>query len=154
MLKKLSPQQDMTGAELKIRDAVFPSPFETGLEFSAPARGPWNIVHTGMLIPESHQIFVCARGCLRGVILTAAEMNAMNRMSWISLEENDLFSGKMESGLIDGCVHILEQMEKKPKAVLLFISCVQLFAGFDFTNVLEELKIRFPEIDFVDCYRH
>ena len=154
MLKKLTPHQDMTGAEIKIKDAVFPSPFETGLEFSAPARGPWNIVHTGMLIPESHQIFACARGCLRGVILTAAEMNAMNRMSWVSLEENDLFSGKMESDLEESCAHILEQMPGKPKAVLLFISCVHLFAGFDFTIVLEHLQERFPQIDFIDCYMH
>ena len=154
MLKKLTPHQDMSGAEIRIREAAFPSPFETGLEFSAPARGPWNIVHTGMLIPESHQIFACARGCLRGVILTAAEMNAMNRMSWVALEENDLFSGKMESDLEDSCIHILEQMPEKPKSVLLFISCVHLFAGFDFTIVLEHLRERFPEIDFIDCYMH
>ena len=154
MLKRILPHQDVSGAEVKIGNAGFPSPFETGLEFSAPARGPWNIVHTGMLIPESHQIFACARGCLRGVILTAAEMNAMNRMSWVSLEENDLFSGKMESDLVDGCVHILEKMPRKPKSVLLFISCVHLFAGFDFANVLEQLRVKFPEIDFVDCYMH
>ena len=30
-------------------------------------------------MPESHQIFVCAQACLRGVVLTAAEMNAMDR---------------------------------------------------------------------------
>lgn len=154
MLTKVQPHLDMSGAEIRIGNAVFPSPFEAGLEFSAPARGPWNIVHTGMLVPQSHQIFACARGCLRGVILTAAEMNAMNRMSWVSLEENDLFSGKMEQDLVDGCVHILEQMKRKPKAVLLFVSCLHLFSGFDFTLVLEQLRERFPEIDFIECYMH
>ena len=70
---------------INITKAVFPAPFESGLEYNPPTRGVWNIVHTGMLIPESRQIFVCAQGCLRGVILTAAEMNAMDRMSWVTV---------------------------------------------------------------------
>ena len=65
----------MTETEFQspISKVGWPAPFAGGVEFNAPARGPWNIVHTGMLLPESHQIFICAQGCLRGVILTAAE---------------------------------------------------------------------------------
>ena len=59
---------------IRISEADAAEIFPSGLEYSAPARGMWNIVHMGMLIPESHQIYVCAQGCLRGVILTAAEM--------------------------------------------------------------------------------
>ena len=76
---------------INITKAAFPAPFESGLEYNPPTRGVWNIVHTGMLIPESRQIFVCAQGCLRGVILTAAEMNAMDRMSWVTVSEQDLY---------------------------------------------------------------
>ena len=47
MLKRLNGADDMTGAEVAIRDAEFPVPFVSGLEYNAPARGPWNIVHTG-----------------------------------------------------------------------------------------------------------
>ena len=50
---------------INITKAAFPAPFESGLEYNPPTRGVWNIVHTGMLIPESRQIFVCAQGCLR-----------------------------------------------------------------------------------------
>ena len=70
--------------------------FTSGLEYNPPARGVWNIVHTGMLVPETHEIFACAQGCLRGVILTAAEMNALDRMSWISVSEQDMFDGTLE----------------------------------------------------------
>ena len=65
----------------KIKDCAFPSPFEAGLEFSSPARGTWNIAHQGMLIPQAHEIFVCAASCLRGVVLTAYEMKAERRFS-------------------------------------------------------------------------
>ena len=152
MLKRGYGPADMIGAEVRIGEASFPVPFASGLEFSPPARGVWNIVHTGMLIPGAHQIFVCARGCLRGVILTAAEMNAMNRMSWVALEETDLFDGRLESGIVDGTAHILRGLGHRPPCVLLFISCVQQFAGLDFSYVLTKLRELFPGIDFVDCY--
>lgn len=79
MLKQIKGYTDATGASIKIRDAVFPAPFVSGLEYSSPARGTWNIVHTTMLVPESHQVYICAAGCLRGVVLTAAEIDALDR---------------------------------------------------------------------------
>ncbi len=145
-------QMNMTGAEIRIRDASFPEPFVSGLEYNAPARGPWNIVHTGMILPESHQIYICAQGCLRGVILTAAEMNAMDRMSWVSLCENDFLDGSLEDNVTEGVTDVLNKMKKKPRAVLVFLSCVHLFAGVDAEMIIQELRERFPEIAFTDCY--
>ena len=152
MLKRLNGEDDMTGAEVAIRDAEFPVPFASGLEYNAPARGPWNIVHTGMLMPESHQVFACAQGCLRGVILTAAEMEAMDRMSWISVDRNDLFDGSLERNIVEGTADILRKLPRKPRAVLLFLSCVHLFAGCDFEAIIAELRALFPDVVFVDCY--
>ena len=152
MLKRLNGEDDMTGAEVAIREAEFPVPFASGLEYNAPARGPWNIVHTGMLMPESHQVFACAQGCLRGVILTAAEMVAMDRMSWISVDRNDLFDGSLERNIVEGTADILRKLPRKPRAVLLFLSCVHLFAGCDFEAIIAELRAMFPDVVFVDCY--
>ncbi|MBO5560632.1 MAG: hypothetical protein J6A07_03145 [Firmicutes bacterium] len=140
---------------IKICDAPKGDFFKSGLEYNAPVRGGWNIVHTGMLIPETDQIFVCAQGCLRGVILTAAEMNAHERMSWVSVEENDMFDGTLESDITDGVSEILAKKAKdgkKPAAVLLYLSCIHMFAGCDFDAVLNELRTKFPDIDFTDCY--
>ena len=74
-------------AVVSIKDASYPIPFPQGLEFNSPAHGCWNIVHTGMLIPEAHQIYVCADNCMRGVVLTAAEMHAEDRFSFVIVEE-------------------------------------------------------------------
>ena len=46
---------------INITKAAFPAPFESGLEYNPPTRGVWNIVHTGMLIPESRQILSAHR---------------------------------------------------------------------------------------------
>lgn len=137
---------------IKIKDATFPSPFKSGLEYSAPARGTWNIVHTGMLIPEAHQIFVCAASCLRGVVLTAAEMKAENRFSTIEIKENNVINGDMEQLIIDGVDAIITRLPQKPPAVLLYTSCIHHFLVCDMNYVFSELKSKYPDIDFTDCY--
>ncbi len=137
---------------IAISDANKAAFFPSGLEYNPPARGTWNIVHTGMLIPGAHQIYACAQGCLRGVILTAAEMNALDRMSWISVSEQDMYDGSLEYDIIDGCAEILRKLPYQPRVILLFLSCIHLFAGVDFEMILRELRMQFPEIVFVDCY--
>ena len=114
MLKKLG-EHEITekGAVIRMGDANFPAPFSGGLEYASPARGTWNIVHTGMLIPEAHEIFVCAASCLRGVVLTAAEMNALDRFSTVEVKENNLLDGNLEELLIDGVSDIINKLEKR-----------------------------------------
>ena len=137
---------------IPIVQATFPSPFPSGLEYASPARGTWNIVHTGMLIPEAHEIFVCAASCLRGVVLTAAEMGASHRFSTVEIRENNLLDGDMEYHVIDGVTEILERLPQKPPVVLVYTSCVHHFAGCDLNMIYATLRDRFPDIDFVDCY--
>ena len=137
---------------IPIGEAAFPAPFRSGLEYSSPARGTWNIVHTGMLIPEAHEIFVCAAGCLRGVVLTAAEMGTTDRFSTVAVREHNLLDGDMEELVIEGVSDIIEKLKKRPPAVLVYTSCVHPFAGCDLDMIYEQLRERFPDIDFTDCY--
>ena len=153
MLKKLG-EHEITekGAVIRMEEADFPAPFSGGLEYASPARGTWNIVHTGMLIPEAHEIFVCAASCLRGVVLTAAEMNALDRFSTVEVKENNLLDGNLEELLIDGVSDIINKLEKRPPAVLVYTSCVHHFTGCDWGVMFGALKERFPDIDIIDCY--
>ena len=135
-----------------IKEASFPVPFQPGLEFNSPAHGNWNIVHTGMLVPEAHQIYVCADNCMRGVVLTAAEMNAADRFSFVIVEEKDLLGGNLEDVTIEGVTDVLNRLDKKPKAVLLFTVCLHHFLGSDLDRIYGELEKRFPEIFFMRCF--
>ncbi|HKL79404.1 MAG TPA: nitrogenase component 1 [Mobilitalea sp.] len=140
------------GACVLMREATSLSPFDYGLEYSAPVRGTWNIVHIGMLIPESHQIFVCAQSCLRGVVLTAAELGAMDRFSTITIEENNVLDGDMENLIVEGVTDILDTLTVRPKAVLIYTSCIHHFMATDLKLVYNKLADTFPEVAFVDCY--
>ena len=150
MIKRIGEGTAVTS--VRMADARYPAPFASGLEYAAPARGTWNIVHVGMLIPEAHQIFVCAQGCLRGVVLTAAEMGESERFSTIAVRENNLLNGDMEWLIIDGVTDILEKLEKLPPAVLVYTSCVHHFMACDLDMVYRSLRERFPTVRFTDCY--
>ncbi len=153
MLVNISARQIYeTGACTAIKDAAFPAPFVSGLEYNSPARGTWNIVHVGMLIPKSHQIYICAANCLRGVVLTAAEMGTLDRFSTITVQENNVLEGDMEELIIEGVSDILEKLPQKPPAVLVFTACIHHFMGCDLELVYNELRKRYPEVDFAECY--
>ena len=151
-IRKLGEFENSCSQSVYIKDASFPSPFVSGLEFSAPARGTWNIVHTGMLIPESHQIFVCAQGCLRGVVLTAAELGMSERFSTIAVRENNVIGGNNEELIIEGVTDIINKLPKRPRAILVYTSCVHHFLGVDLSICYQTLRERFPDIKFTDCY--
>ena len=152
MLKRVGDREFPGKTEVFIKEASFPVPFQPGLEFNSPAHGNWNIVHTGMLVPEAHQIYVCADNCMRGVVLTAAEMNAADRFSFVIVEEKDLLGGNLEDVTIEGVTDVLNRLDKKPKAVLLFTVCLHHFLGSDLDRIYGELEKRFPEIFFMRCF--
>lgn len=126
--------------------------FKSGLEYAVPCRGVWNIVHTGFLVPESLLIFVCARSCLRGVVLTAAEVNLMDRFATVCIDENDIYSGELYDKMFSSVCDIVEKRKIKPRAVLLYFSCVHCFIGFDIQKFMGKIQNEFSDIDFIDCY--
>ena len=152
MLKRVGDREFPGKTEVFIKEASFPVPFQPGLEFNSPAHGNWNIVHTGMLVPEAQQIYVCADNCMRGVVLTAAEMNAADRFSFVIVEEKDLLGGNLEDVTIEGVTDVLKRLDKKPKAVLLLTVCLHHFLGSDLDRIYGELEKRFPEIFFMRCF--
>lgn len=152
MLQRLQEKISYEEISIPAAKAKFPVPFTPGLEYNSPAHGAWNIVHTGMLIPGAHQIYVCAPNCARGVVLTAAEMDAMDRISTISLEEEDFYNGQMEEKIIEGTAQILEDLPQKPSAVLLFTVCVHHFMGTDLEYVYDSLRERFAPLPIVNCF--
>lgn len=145
-------QRPQTTAAIPLLQAQFPTPFSTGLTYSPPARGGWNIVHVGMQVPQAHLIFVCAQGCLRGVVLTAAEMGAQTRFSTVAIRTQDVLNGDLEALLVDGVSDILTKLPEKPPAVLVYTSCIHHFMGTDLKLAYRQLRQRFPDIQFTDCY--
>ena len=146
MLRRLGPSLKTAG---ETEDgALFPS----RLEFNPPAHGVWNIVHIGMLVPQAHQIYVCAVNCMRGVVLTAAEMGASDRFSCVLLKEEDITRGTVEEITLRGISDVLRKLPKLPPCVIVFPVCTHHFLGVSMARVYRELEREFPDVDFVRAF--
>ncbi len=125
---------------------------DLGLSYASPVRGVWNIVHIGTLVPEAHEIFVCPTSCLRGVVLTTAEMGAMDRLSTITVGEDNILEGDMEEALQRGTERIIAELPVRPRALLIYTSCIHHFLAVNYQRVYRILREKYPDIDFIDCY--
>lgn len=152
MLRSVNEEHGNIAIGKSIKEINADAPYDTGLEYGCPARGTWNIVHTGFLVPECHEVFVCAANCLRGVVLTAAEMGTIGQFSTVTIKENNVLDGNMEELLIDGVTSIIKKLKKKPRAILVYTSCIHHFMALDLDLCYKTLRKRFPKIKFTDCY--
>ena len=125
---------------------------DIGLSYASPVRGVWNIVHIGTLVPQSHEVFVCPTSCLRGVVLTTAELGAMDRLSTITVGEDNILEGDMEEALYRGTKRILEELPTRPRAMLIYTSCIHHFMAVNYQRIYKILRKEYPDIDFIDCY--
>lgn len=136
----------------RIGDMTYEYNADTGLAYASPVRGVWNIVHIATLVPEGHQIFVCPTSCLRGVVLTTAEMGAMDKLSTITVGEDNILEGDMEEMLYAGTERIIRQLPVKPRMIMIFTSCIHHFMAVNYRRIYKLLQEKYPDIDFVDCY--
>ncbi len=152
MLERITHSEADSIERIPIRCAHFPQPFPRMLEYNAPAHGTWNIVHIAMAVPQSHSIYVCADNCLRGVVMTAAEMGCQDRLSSVTLRERDTQIDNLESITIEGVSEVIAHLPQKPPVVFVFLVCLHIFAGSDEDYIFRELSRRWPEIRFVKAY--
>ena len=152
MLKRVGADQNRRNYQVPIGKTEGLGLFSHHPEFNPPAHGVWNIVHVGMLVPEVHQIYVCGVNCMRGVVLTAAEMGESQRFSMVLLEEEDLIQGTVEDVTLEGVASVLEKLPKLPPAVMVFTVCTHRFLGCDLDYIYGNLEQRFPTVRFLRCF--
>lgn len=126
--------------------------FQEGLLYSNPCRGLWNIVHLATQVPGSHQIYVCPTSCLRGVVLTTAEMGVLDRLSTITVGEDNILDGDLEERILYGTRKILNTLNRKPTVVFIFTSCIHHFMAANYQRVYKILRQEYPTISFIDAY--
>ena len=105
------------------------------------------MVRIGMMIPECHQLFVCPSACGRHGALGAVQQGFKDRLSYLYLEQSDIISG-YDNAMIEAVGEVLNRLEKRPKGILVFVSCIDDLIGTDGDAVIAELSERFPDIQF------
>lgn len=125
--------------------------FENTLHYSSPANGGRGIVRTGMLIPESVELFVCPFACGRHGAISAVKQNLKHRLSYLYVSQADIVNG-YDDLIIPAVGELLETLPKRPKVVLIFVSCLDDLIGTDHDALQEKLSEKYPDVKFRSCH--
>lgn len=121
------------------------------LDYVSASHGGWGIVRIAALVPESHQLFVCPSACGRHGALGGAVNGIRDRISYLFITEGDIVSGDFEQMIVEAAEQLFEALEKRPKVLFIFTSCLDDLLGTDHEPILEELSRRYPEVSFRHC---
>lgn len=124
------------------------------LRYICPGNGGWGMVRIAMMIPESYELFISPAACGRHGALGAVQHGIKDRLSYYFVDEKDIIEG-YDAAVMDAAGQLLERLEargKKPRVLILFVTCIDDLIGTDNDAVAEELEHRYPETYFIFCH--
>lgn len=121
---------------------------KAGLQYSTPALGGWGTMRTCMLVPECHVLYAIPFACGRHGSIAAYMHGIKDRLSCLFLKEEELVSGGYEERLVQAVDEILIVLQKRPKAFVIVVSCIDDLLGTDHDAILQILRENHPDIRF------
>ena len=115
--------------------------------FCHPYHGGWDVARIALDIPESRILFVCPVSCARIICLNAIKYDYKDRIDVLALTEEDIVSGNYEEKTIEAACEVLSHSEPRPKALILYVSCIDAMLGNDHSFQTEEIMRRFPDVN-------
>ena len=126
--------------------------FEKTLQYVSPAHGGWGVIRVAALIPESQMLFVCPFACGRHGALGGIMNGIKDRIHYLYIDESDIVSGNYEHLIPDGVTELFDFLEKRPKLLFIFVSCLDDLLGTDHESLNEELSQMYPDVHFVTAH--
>lgn len=126
--------------------------FSKTLQYVSPAHGGWGMVRIGALVPESHQLFVAPFACGRHGALGGEVNGIKDKISYLYIDESDIVSGHYEHLIPDAVEELFETLEKRPKVLLIFVTCLDDLLGTDHEQLNRRLSEQFPDVEFRSCH--
>ena len=124
------------------------------LRYICPGNGVWGMVRIAMMIPESYELFISPAACGRHGALGAVQHGIKDRLSYYFVDEKDIIEG-YDAAVMDAAGKLLACLEtrgKKPRVLILFVTCIDDLIGTDNDAVAWELERRYPDTYFIFCH--
>ena len=112
-----------------------------------PFHGGWDVARMALNIPESKILFVCPLSCARIIKLNALSAGYGDRIYVKALSEEDIVAGDYEKKTVDAAIEILETEEVRPKALIIYVSCIDAMLGNDHKFQTKQVMERFPDVN-------
>lgn len=126
--------------------------FGETLRYVSPGHGGWGLVRIAALVPESYLLFVSPFACGRHGALGGILNGIKDKVSFLYIDESDIVSGGYEDLIPDAVEELLEFLEKRPKAIFIFVTCIDDLLGTDHVQLNQLLSRKFPDIRFVSSH--
>lgn len=126
--------------------------FDRTIHYVSPSHGGWGVVRIAALLPESHQLFVSPFACGRHGALGGALNGIKDRISYLYIDESDIVSGNYENLIFEAVDELFVSIPKKPKVLLLFVSCLDDLLGTDHVSLNRRLAEKHSDVKFITCH--
>ena len=117
------------------------------LQYTAPSHGDWGIVRVASLVPESYMLFVCPFACGRHGALGAIDQGYKHKLSYVYIDQADIIEG-YDQAIRHHMRELLLLLKETPKAMFVYVSCLDDLIGTDLDALMEELHQEYPHIQF------
>ncbi|QQO07765.1 nitrogenase component 1 [Breznakiella homolactica] len=110
------------------------------LHYCSPAHGGWGVVKVALLVPESYLVFVCPSACGRHGAIAAIEQGYRNKIGYLCISDNEIILGGYEEEIERGVREVMNRVKPRPKALMVFVSCIDDLLGTDHTASLARME--------------
>ena len=112
----------------------------SALHYCSPAHGGWGVIRVALLVPEVHLLFVCPAACGRHGAIAAIEQGYRNRITYLCIEDHEIVLGGFEEEIKIAVRNILPRLKPRPRALMIFVSCIDDLLGTDHDAALKEME--------------
>ena len=127
------------------------------LAFNSPGAEGYGVKRAGLAVPGSVMLIVSPGCCGRNTSAISRMPGYEDRFFYLTMDETDLVTGrhlkKVPKAVEELCAS-LEKQGKRPRAVMICITCVDALLGTDMERICRRAQERVPGVRVQPCYMY
>ncbi len=127
------------------------------LAFNSPGAEGYGVKRAGLAVPGSVMLIVSPGCCGRNTSAISRMPGYEDRFFYLTMDETDLVTGrhlkKIPRAVAELC-RGLEQQDKRPRVVMICITCVDALLGTDMERICRRAQEKVPGVRVQPCYMY
>ena len=127
------------------------------LAFNSPGAEGYGVKRAGLAVPESVMLIISPGCCGRNTSAISRMPGYEDRFFYLTMNETDLVTGRHLKKIPKAVAEICRGLEirgKRPRAVMLCITCVDALLGTDMERICRRAQERVPGVRVQPCYMY